>query len=385
MAVSEMVRGKERLQRLPTIFSRRDGTIVGVNKRRIYEAPFFLCTNPPYNDVTIGSAAQSSQAVGMHVSAEGPMQISKLGAVFDSQHKSALVTMTMQDGQNTMQLSNAPIHNRTIFGPGGQMYPLRESLYLDENRGLGVVFFDKSTAVVVSKARDTNVVTLTFSEPHAFSIGDNVVVALSPADATMDGARAVTATPTLNQITFTANGVDVVTTTTGGTVTPAAGFTNKSRIVGAGAKYAKLQQDPTLARIKDRLREQQYLTHPYWYVMDNVVATLSALQYNSYDIVINAEHNFELHQISIYSTDRFNINVVETTNGESLVNAPSGTNYGVPDRLLCGDASYPFLLREPFMVFGTQRLQLQLWNTSQNVNSIYVTLGGVAVKVRDWR
>lgn len=129
--------------RMPTVFQDKVGQIVGINKKRIYETPFFINTNPPQTVVPIKNGS-TSKAASLRVSAEGPMQILELGARRDDANKftACNVVLTIQDGASAHSLMNAPCHIDAIFGPGGQMYPLPEGLYIDENRALSAVFTD---------------------------------------------------------------------------------------------------------------------------------------------------------------------------------------------------------------------------------------------------
>lgn len=138
----ELARAQDHLGRLDTAFMLSSGKLVGVNQRRLYEAPFFLGTNPPFNDVAVPSL-QTSQPAAMRASAEGPMQISQLGAVRDATHGAVTVQLQTKDGANVTNLmQNNPVHIDTVCGTGGQMYPLPEALYLDENRAMVATFTD---------------------------------------------------------------------------------------------------------------------------------------------------------------------------------------------------------------------------------------------------
>ncbi len=129
--------------RLPGLIADASGRIRGINKLRVYENSFFLNTNPPNTQVVVAANA-TSQATGMRISAEGPVQVTQLGALRDSSHNPVLVLLEIQDGVSVGQLMNNPCHIDTLFGPGGLMYHLTEGLYLDEYRSLAVVFKDIS-------------------------------------------------------------------------------------------------------------------------------------------------------------------------------------------------------------------------------------------------
>lgn len=301
----ELVRSPDSIGRFQTLFSKKNGAVIGVNNKRRYETSFFLNTNPPNNDVTVPINA-SSVAVAMRASAEGPMQVTQLGAVRDATHGAVLVRLSTRDGSDSSLIMNSPCHIDTIFGSGGLMYHLPEGLYVDENRALTAQFTDLTAA---------------------------------------------------------------------GTLT---------RITAVGAKYAQLRQDPTMERIKQRLQSSQFLSTPWFYTLENGSVTLAGLAASTQEIEIANQHNFEIHQMSFVSDGPFNLNIIDQTKGESIINGPSGSNFGIPHLLLCGDGSYPYRFHEPVMVFGGQRLLVNIQNTSQSSNRIFLTLGGRAIKIRMW-
>lgn len=311
MAIQELDQQVVSTTRMPTVFQSKTGHVLGVNKKRIYETPFFLNTNPPDNVVSVPNG-KSSQAASMRVSAEGPMQILQLGARRDDVNKFTAVgvTLVMQDGANSHSLMNAPIHIDNMFGPGGQMYPLPEGLYVDENRALSVVFSD---------------------------------------------------------------------------LVPGAGA-KKVQITGNAAKYSQVTKDPTLARIRERLRTSQFLSMPYWYTTDSGRVTLPALGSAEVTLQIGFDHNFEIHQLSLVSDGELAVNMIDMAKGESIINAPSNSQYGVNSRLWFGQGGFPFRFHEPVMVFSTQSLLIQLQDLSglKAGNNVYLALCGRRITVKGW-
>lgn len=303
--MQELTRAQDKIGKFDTIIGLKDGRVAAVEKRRLYEYPFFLLTDQPNNDVA-SLANQTSGETAMRVSGEGPVQMTQLGAVRDGTHGAVLVQMYMQDGSQRIQLSNVPLHIDTIFGVGGQMYPLPEGLYADEDRGLSVTFTDL---------------------------------------------------------------------TGGGTL---------SRICAVGAKYTQLQNDPSLARVKKRLQASESLSTPQFYGINDGKAVLTAYQQLQFTILINAAQNFEIHQLSAVSTGSFLLNIVDMAKDESIINAPRNGNYPLPSSLFVGNGDYPYRFHEPVMAFGGQTLLVTLIDTSGSGNTIYLTLGGVALKVRQW-
>ncbi len=303
--MDEFVRAQDKIGRFDTLIALKDGRIAAVEKRRLYEMPFFLCTDPPNNDVA--SAANSTSAnVGMRVSGEGPVQLTQLGAVQDSTHGNVLVRLYMRDGTGQRQISNVPLHIDTIFGSGGNMYPLPEGLYVDEDRALSATFTD-----------------------------------------------------------LTGSGTN-------------------TRICAVGAKYSQLQMDPSLVRVKERLKAAEFLSTPQFYGINDGSAVLTAYQTLQFVVEIAGDQNFEIHQLSKVSTGTFLINIVDMAKDESIINAPRNGNYPLPAELYFGDGSYPYRFHEPILTYGGQNLLVTLVDTSGSANTIYITLGGVALKVRKW-
>lgn len=139
--MQELVRAQDKIGKFDSLIALSDGRIAGVEKRRLYETPFFLLTDQPNNDVPVPASATSTEQT-MRVAGEGPLQITQLGAVRDATHGAVMVRLYMRDGSGSVQLSNVPLHIDTLFGPGGKMYPLPEAIYIDENRALACAFTD---------------------------------------------------------------------------------------------------------------------------------------------------------------------------------------------------------------------------------------------------
>jgi hypothetical protein len=123
---------------------------------------------------------------------------------------------------------------------------------------------------------------------------------------------------------------------------------------------------------------------PYFYTFNDGSITVPALGTVTAQIQMNLDTNFELHQIGLSSSGTFCLDVVDSAKGESLINAPHGTHYPVPSSLLCGTTGHPMRFHEPIMVYAGQTLNITLIDTSGSANTIYLTFGGLAVKVRKW-
>jgi hypothetical protein len=322
--MNELARSSDGVVRSQTIFSSKDGSVMAVNKRRLLEGSFFLMTNPPNNELSMGPAGASGGstiAASLRLSQEGPMQITHMGI---KRSRPCKAMLQIQDGTGVRGLMNAPCHVDTLFGNGGQLYPLAEGLYVDEARSLTVVFtnLDKDLAK------------------------------------------------------------------------------NKVRVAVIGSKYTKLYNDPYLARMKDRMKQKQYLSIPYFYTLEDTTVRLGPLASAQKEIIIGSDHHFEIHQISWVSDGPFSLDIVDLTKGESIINAPSGTHYPLQNTLMCGTNQEPYRFHEPILIFSEQRLLLSFQDLSAILidppsppaplppvnlgNNIFITLGGRYISTRDW-
>lgn len=311
--MQELTRAQDKIGKFDSLISLKDGRVAATEKRRLYEYPFFLLTDQQTtlvagqqpNDVA-STANMTSLETALRVSGEGPVQMTQLGAVRDATHGEVLVQLYMRDGASRTQISNVPLHIDTIFGQGGQMYPLPEGLYIDEDRALSVTF---------TNLTDDDTLT---------------------------------------------------------------------RICCVGAKYTNLQADPSLSRVKERLKASEFLSTPQFYGVNDGNVMLTPYQTLQYTIQINDAQNFEIHQLSVVSTGDFLMNIVDMSKGESIINSPRNGNYPIPASLFVGNGSYPYRFHEPVLTFGGQSLLVTFVDTSGSDNTIYLTLGGVALKVRQW-
>ena len=118
----------------------RDGSIVGVNPKRLLELPYHLLTNRPNNFVTV-AANQASPMQVMSVSGEGPAQIVSFA---HEKTQDVRVLLQLQNGNEITSLMNGACHIDTIMGNAGQPYYLSEALYIDELRSLQITYTDIS-------------------------------------------------------------------------------------------------------------------------------------------------------------------------------------------------------------------------------------------------
>lgn len=296
--------GASKLGRMPSIFTDSNtGKVLAANKRKLYELPFFIQTNPPNNVVQLGAGGLTTDPQTMRTSAEGPMQITAMGL---QRTGTATAVLYLNDGSSPIRLMNSPCHVDTIFGNNGLMFPLPAALFIDENRALSITYTDLS------------------------------------------------------------------------------GTTNAAQVALSAAKYLQLQNDAGLSRIKQRLQTSQYLSMPYFYTLDQGVANLTPLQTAQFEIQIDPAFHFEIHQLTFVSTGPFSINIVDEAKGESIINAPSNTNYPIPNLLLCGVAGHPYKFSESILTFAQQKLQITLQDTSGANNAVWLTISGKALALKQW-
>lgn len=119
-----------------------DGSILGVDKRKLDEFPFLLTTDPPNQNPTI-VARQASDILTARVSAQGPLEIAALSA---KRTGTMLVLLQIKDGKTPFSLMNGPLHIDAIIGSNTLPYRLAEAIYLDERRSLDVRYTDISTS-----------------------------------------------------------------------------------------------------------------------------------------------------------------------------------------------------------------------------------------------
>jgi hypothetical protein len=132
------------MARIPTLIEDPNipGRIIGVNRKRLDEIPYWLLTDLPNNIVTV-AARQSSTMQTLILSQIGPMRITNFGI---QRSGACRVFLRIQDGSTPRALMNSAIHVDAICGNVGQPYYLPEALYVDEGRTLQAAFTDLSNA-----------------------------------------------------------------------------------------------------------------------------------------------------------------------------------------------------------------------------------------------
>jgi len=167
--------------------------------------------------------------------------------------------------------------------------------------------------------------------------------------------------------------------------TDISGAGNAVRVMALATRYLTQQADPSLERIRKRMDARQYISMPYWYTLDNGPVVVGAGATVQQTITVGQDHHFQLFQMSAVSTGLFDINIVDTQRGESLISAPQDVNYAIGSELIIGNGNFPFRFHEPRLVQVGQRLVVTLTDRTGAPNTIHLTLGGRALAVRMWR
>jgi len=290
-------------QRIRSLFENPDGSVLALNKQKLYEAPFHITPNAPNVGVPM-NANQSSAIVVCPVSGEGPAEIETLAIETTGVCQAY---MHILDGDTPMALSNLPVHVSTIFGTGAQPFRLPQALYLDEQRSLHVQFSDLSGAGNVARP--------------AFHCG----------------------------------------------------------------RYLKQLYDPSMKEIRRRLDQRNYVSVPYFYVLDTANVTVLGGAAGQATISIGTDHYFEVHKITGISTGRYTLNIVDLATGESFWDAFGGAQIEVSDQLVVGSANFPYILQEPRLLTPGTKLLVTVTDTSAAPNTIVLTLSGLRLAARMWR
>lgn len=157
------------------------------------------------------------------------------------------------------------------------------------------------------------------------------------------------------------------------------------RVAAGSLKATSMEADPTLELSRKRQDFKQFLSYPFWYAPDDGLITLTGTTVVEKTITVGAENHFMLHQLMRVCDAAFDINIIDMATGESMVQAPLGTNYLVADDILFGDANYPYCLQSPKLFQTGQKILLRLANRVAGTNNVYITLGGQAIADKLWR
>lgn len=163
------------------------------------------------------------------------------------------------------------------------------------------------------------------------------------------------------------------------------GSANSVRLDLMGQQYLRPQSDAGGQTQRNRMARRQYVESPYFYGFDTGPVTLVGGSTGQGLITVGSEFHFLITQISGVSTGRFTLDIVEESMGESLINAPQARHYQVQDPLIVGTNHWPVKLVEPWFIRSGSKLVVDMTDTSQTTNVVWLTLGGVALRPSEAR
>lgn len=155
------------------------------------------------------------------------------------------------------------------------------------------------------------------------------------------------------------------------------GAQNTVRLNLRGYQSTYPVDDPNGDLRKDK-EVKNRLSIPFFYTFDGGQIALTALGVSNQAIEVRAEHNFQLFQISGVSTGAFTLDIVNGNTGESLFNAPGDQHYQIDSGLVVGNANFPFRLHTPRLFKRNQKIIINMTDTSNAPNTIFLTLAGRA-------
>lgn len=156
------------------------------------------------------------------------------------------------------------------------------------------------------------------------------------------------------------------------------GAPNNVRFVSHAVRYLEIMDDPKAERLRVRMRRRQHLSFPFYYGFEGVgYAQLATGATGNYPITIGSDH-FELTTISYFGSTGQNVDlqIVDVTRGEPLIDAFGGDYYAINARLMAFDARFAYRLCEPRLIMGGSKLVVQVRNNEAVTNNIYIALGG---------
>lgn len=162
---------------------------------------------------------------------------------------------------------------------------------------------------------------------------------------------------------------------------------NSVRPLGQSDRGLRIIADPKMERQTLRMRRRQFLSLPYFYTFDQLgYAQLNAGVTASFPISIEETAHFELHTLTAVATDpAWDLNIVDTTKSESLMDGFGSENFPIPSALIVGTANFPWKLHEPRFFSASSKLVVQITNRAAIQNRIYLTLGGRRLSGLIWK
>jgi len=114
---------------IPTISIAPNGEVKGINPDRLGIRPFWLSLDRPNNTVNV-PPLNSTTLLIMSTNLDGPVDITGMSATADGNFLASIALW--QSSNNKRPLMMSPIHSDTVFGTGGQPYPLPEVLRVNQ-------------------------------------------------------------------------------------------------------------------------------------------------------------------------------------------------------------------------------------------------------------
>lgn len=162
------------------------------------------------------------------------------------------------------------------------------------------------------------------------------------------------------------------------------GAINSVRVAAQAVRYLEILDDPSAERLKTRMRRREHLSFPFFYGIEGAgYAELAAGATGDFPITVLDDH-FELHTLAIFGTTSqdIDIQVVDATKGEPLIDAFGGQSYLINAQLFMFTGNYAFRFHEPRLFMANSKLVVQLRNNGVATNRIYIALGGRALAAR---
>lgn len=167
--------------------------------------------------------------------------------------------------------------------------------------------------------------------------------------------------------------------------TDISGSANRCAVALGSKRYLSLQVDQSMELIRERLKNKQYMSMPYWYTFDNGFVDVGVGATVRQTITIGQREHFQIYDMTTVATSLlFDINVIDVARGESIINAPGNTNRQVSAGLILGNANFPFKLHTPWLIQVGQKVDVILTNNSGAPNRIYFTMGGRGITDKMW-
>ncbi len=149
---------------------------------------------------------------------------------------------------------------------------------------------------------------------------------------------------------------------------------NIIRFALSGRRWYHLEAPYPIANRMDEIFRDSARTFPYFLTTDQYVS-LSALGSASYQIRMGDDAYTEWSKGMAVSTGAFTVRIVETSTGKRLMELP------VLNSLVFGSGQLPMLNWEHMLFEPNYRLTLELTDTSNGTNTIWITLGCRKIKL----